>query len=84
MLTTTRLFQLQNKGYYALNSHTLTFVSCWSACNQLYCNTVYNGGVKQIIVDTELMDVRARLSKLYDALETGKLELNDLAPRIVE
>ena len=35
-------------------------------------------------VDTELKDVRARLSKLYDALETGKLELNDLAPRIKE
>lgn len=30
-------------------------------------------------VDTELNDVRARLSKLYDALETGKLELSDLA-----
>ena len=35
-------------------------------------------------VDNELKNVRARLSKLYDALETGRLELNDLAPRIKE
>ena len=32
----------------------------------------------------ELNDVRIRLSKLYDALETGKLSLNELAPRIKE
>jgi len=31
------------------------------------------------VIDAELKDVRARLSKLYDALETGKLELGDLA-----
>jgi len=36
------------------------------------------------IIDAELRDVRARLTKLYDALETGKLELDDLAPRIKE
>jgi len=35
-------------------------------------------------IDTDLIDVRARLSKLYDALETGKLSLDDLAPRIKE
>jgi len=35
-------------------------------------------------VDTELNDVITRLSKLYDALETGKLSLDDLAPRIRE
>ena len=35
-------------------------------------------------VDAELNDVRIRLSKLYDALETGKLSLDDLAPRIKE
>ncbi len=35
-------------------------------------------------IDTELRDVRARLSRLYDALETGELELDDLAPRIKE
>ena len=29
-------------------------------------------------------DVRARLSKLYDVLETGKLSLDDLSPRIKE
>ena len=34
------------------------------------------------VIDAKLRDVRARLSKLYEALETGKLELNDLAPRI--
>jgi site-specific DNA recombinase len=36
------------------------------------------------VIDAELRDVKARLSKLYDALETGKLELDDLAPRIRE
>ena len=36
------------------------------------------------IIDTELNDARTRLSKLYDALETGKLGLDDLAPRIKE
>jgi chromosome segregation ATPase len=35
-------------------------------------------------IDAELNDVRLRLSKLYDALETGKLGLDDLAPRIKE
>ena len=35
-------------------------------------------------IGAELNDVRIRLSKLYDALETGKLSLNDLAPRITE
>ncbi len=33
-------------------------------------------------VDLELKDVRARLSRLYYALETGKLGMDDLAPRI--
>ena len=35
-------------------------------------------------IDAELNDVKARLSKLYDALETGKLSLDDLSPRIKE
>ena len=35
-------------------------------------------------IDAELNDVRIRLSKLYDALETGKLGMDDLAPRIKE
>ena len=34
--------------------------------------------------DAELKDVKARLSRLYDALETGKFGLDDLAPRIKE
>jgi site-specific DNA recombinase len=34
------------------------------------------------VIDAELNDVGIRLSKLYDALETEKLDLNDLAPRI--
>ena len=33
-------------------------------------------------VDRQIEDVEARLDKLYNALETGKLELEDLAPRI--
>jgi site-specific DNA recombinase len=33
-------------------------------------------------IDAELNDVGIRLSKLYDALETEKLDLDDLAPRI--
>jgi regulator of replication initiation timing len=36
------------------------------------------------VIDAELSDIRARLSRLYDALETGKLELDHLAPRIKE
>ncbi len=36
------------------------------------------------VLDAEIKDVSSRLAKLYDALETGKLELNDLAPRIKE
>ncbi len=35
-------------------------------------------------VDAELKDIKARLSRLYEALETGKLNLDDLAPRIRE
>ena len=35
-------------------------------------------------IDTEFNDVRLRLSRLYDALETGKLSLDDLAARIKE
>ncbi len=36
------------------------------------------------VVDAELRDVEMRLSKLYDALETNRLSLDDLAPRIKE
>ena len=35
-------------------------------------------------IDLELEDVKARLSKLYEVLETGKLNLDDLSPRIKE
>jgi len=34
------------------------------------------------VLDAEVKDVSSRLTALYDALETGKLDLNDLAPRI--
>jgi hypothetical protein len=37
---------------------------------------------KLAVIDAELNDVGARLSKLYDALETSKLSLDDLSPRI--
>jgi site-specific DNA recombinase len=37
---------------------------------------------KSDAIDAELNDVEFRLSKLYDALETEKLSLDDLAPRI--
>ncbi len=33
-------------------------------------------------INAELVDVNHRLERLYDALETSKLELSDLAPRI--
>ena len=36
------------------------------------------------IINAELNDVRTRLTKLYETLETGKLSLDDLAPRIRE
>jgi site-specific DNA recombinase len=35
-------------------------------------------------IDMELNDVKTRLSKLYDAIKTGKLDLDDLSPRIKE
>ena len=35
-------------------------------------------------IQIEMSDVKNRLSRLYDALEAGKIELNDLAPRIKE
>ncbi len=36
------------------------------------------------VIDGQLEDLRERLHKLYSALETGKLEVEDLAPRIKE
>ena len=36
------------------------------------------------VLDAEVKDVSSRLTALYDTLETGKLDLNDLAPRIKE
>jgi site-specific DNA recombinase len=39
---------------------------------------------KMDVIDAELSDVKLRLSKLYDALETGKLNLDELAPKIRE
>jgi len=33
-------------------------------------------------INAELVDVNHRLERLYDALETSKLELSDLTPRI--
>ncbi|MBC7093696.1 recombinase family protein [Candidatus Bipolaricaulota bacterium] len=33
-------------------------------------------------IDQEIAVIQARLARLFDALETGKLELEDLAPRI--
>ena len=36
------------------------------------------------VIDAELKNIGARLDRLYDVLETGKLNLNDLAPRIRE
>jgi site-specific DNA recombinase len=35
-------------------------------------------------IDMEIQEVENRLLRLYDALETGKLTLDDLAPRIKE
>ena len=35
-------------------------------------------------IDMEMYDLENRLSRLYDALETGKLTMDDLAPRIKE
>jgi site-specific DNA recombinase len=39
---------------------------------------------KMEAIDSEMGEVRLRLSRLYDALETGKLAIDDLAPRIKE
>lgn len=35
-------------------------------------------------VTAEVEDIHKRLGRLYDALETGKLTINDLSPRIQE
>ncbi len=45
-----------------------------------------NAGLKERldIIDTELRDVRSRLSKLYDAIETGRITLDDISSRIHE
>ena len=37
---------------------------------------------KMDTIDLELHDVKSRLGKLYEALETGTLTIDDLAPRI--
>ncbi|MCL0036383.1 recombinase family protein, partial [Dehalococcoidia bacterium] len=34
------------------------------------------------LILNEIGDVNSRLERLYDAIETGKVELDDLAPRI--
>ena len=39
---------------------------------------------RQAVIDGQLGDLKERLHKLYNALETGKLEIEDLAPRIKE
>jgi site-specific DNA recombinase len=39
-------------------------------------------GDKLTTIDSELKDVQNRLARLYDVLETGKLSLDELAPRI--
>jgi site-specific DNA recombinase len=36
------------------------------------------------VIEAQFEDLRWRLHKLYDALETGKLDVEDLAPRIKE
>jgi site-specific DNA recombinase len=36
------------------------------------------------VIEAQLEAWRRRLHKLYDALETGKLDVEDLAPRIKE
>lgn len=45
-----------------------------------------HGNLKEQLVqiDVELKEIKNRLSKLYEALETGKVSLDDLAPRIRE
>jgi len=35
-------------------------------------------------IDTEIKDIRARLARHYEALETGRFQFDDLAPRIRE
>jgi site-specific DNA recombinase len=35
-------------------------------------------------IESEMQEVESRLARLYDVVESGKLDLNDLAPRIKE
>ncbi|WP_435367237.1 recombinase [Dehalococcoides mccartyi] len=39
---------------------------------------------KLAVLDAELEDIRQRLNRLYEAIENGKLNYDDLAPRIRE
>jgi hypothetical protein len=40
------------------------------------------GNLQNFTFEGQIGDIQGRLHKLYDALEAGKLELDDLAPRI--
>jgi len=40
----------------------------------------YHGNLESII--TQMTDIERRLERLYDAIETGQIQLADLAPRI--
>ena len=52
--------------------------------NEVIASASGNLHGKIAAIDTELGNVSNRLFRLYDALETGKLTLDDLAPRIKE
>jgi site-specific DNA recombinase len=47
---------------------------------------ITNGNYREKLnaLDAELKDIKQRLTRLYDALESGKLTQDDLAPRIHE
>jgi site-specific DNA recombinase len=40
--------------------------------------------IKSILIQSEIVETERRLERLYDAVETGKIPLADLAPRIHE
>ena len=50
--------------------------------NEEIQNISENSADKVKVLEFQMKDIDSRLERLYDALETGKLELGELAPRI--
>ena len=52
--------------------------------NQEFARSTGLAKERVVLLESQLNDMDGRLGRPYEALETGKLELDDLAPRIRE